>query len=437
MGFAGLSSYSLVAAQGLEKGSSSAVMGLGIAGNDLAQGRRASEHLDSSARIHQQSTSAPTAATRTRAKRSYSATMRGNVIGQLPSRLQGSADPFSSDSDKPASGKDTGDQTNLIRLPAHLPLPHRLVPTQELEDAFRPQPLDPSSSATHSEEDDNARRPARKRRSIVFAPTTPPPTTQPSHLRNRRRPAHLDLSPHSSFTTLTGMQDNTKRHSLSSPDVSPLRPRSASRRPQSARGYAKPFLTTVGGGAAASPSSGLADAFSNALRGLKSPLSPHPFADSQQSPPGLRSARSGESSTSPEGGGYLQTPLDRDEAIGVGRQRRSLSIDLSTVRRRLSWSSKPPLVEPTPTSPSQQQQQQQYGSKSHAVLGWTPANSQLLVPGGLGTGEEVYDGVVIDCPSIRLTSDDEDEQGAGGQSVAKGKKMRKKAADWFKKSLVA
>jgi hypothetical protein len=46
--------------------------------------------------------------------------------------------------------------------------------------------------------------------------------------------------------------------------------------------------------------------------------------------------------------------------------------------------------------------------KAAAVLGKNAANENLLVPGGLQTGEHVYDGLDIPCRSIHLQSDDED-----------------------------
>ncbi|PWN31507.1 uncharacterized protein FA14DRAFT_94998 [Meira miltonrushii] len=47
--------------------------------------------------------------------------------------------------------------------------------------------------------------------------------------------------------------------------------------------------------------------------------------------------------------------------------------------------------------------------KAAAMLGMTPNNEKLLVPGGLETGEHVYDGIEIPCASVRLQSDDEGE----------------------------
>lgn len=48
--------------------------------------------------------------------------------------------------------------------------------------------------------------------------------------------------------------------------------------------------------------------------------------------------------------------------------------------------------------------------KVAAMLGMTANNEKLLVPGGLGTGEHVYDGIEIPCASVRLQSDDEGEE---------------------------
>lgn len=47
--------------------------------------------------------------------------------------------------------------------------------------------------------------------------------------------------------------------------------------------------------------------------------------------------------------------------------------------------------------------------KAAAMLGMTANNEKLLIPGGLGTGEHVYDGIEIPCASVRLQSDDEGE----------------------------
>ncbi|PWN19883.1 hypothetical protein BCV69DRAFT_299643 [Microstroma glucosiphilum] len=48
-------------------------------------------------------------------------------------------------------------------------------------------------------------------------------------------------------------------------------------------------------------------------------------------------------------------------------------------------------------------------SKGEQRLGATPLNRNLLAPGGLATGEGVYDGLVIPCASVHLGSDDEDD----------------------------
>lgn len=55
-------------------------------------------------------------------------------------------------------------------------------------------------------------------------------------------------------------------------------------------------------------------------------------------------------------------------------------------------------------------------SKAAARLGLTAMNHGLLAPGGLGTGEHVYDGVDIKGASIRLASDDESERVAESSS---------------------
>lgn len=47
-------------------------------------------------------------------------------------------------------------------------------------------------------------------------------------------------------------------------------------------------------------------------------------------------------------------------------------------------------------------------SKAATILGKHSGNENLLVPGGLSTGEHVYDGVDIPCRSVHLQSDDED-----------------------------
>lgn len=60
--------------------------------------------------------------------------------------------------------------------------------------------------------------------------------------------------------------------------------------------------------------------------------------------------------------------------------------------------------------------------KAEAVLGATSSNLHLLAPGGLGTGEHVYEGLVISGPSVRLNSDDEgdgDEEGDFNQGGGK------------------
>lgn len=42
------------------------------------------------------------------------------------------------------------------------------------------------------------------------------------------------------------------------------------------------------------------------------------------------------------------------------------------------------------------------------MLGLTAHNKDLLVPGGLGTGVHVYDGIAITGASVHLASDDEE-----------------------------
>lgn len=386
-----------------------------------AHSRRASASADLTSRGN------PAPPSRTRAKRSHSATMRGNVITGLSNVFDGvDADGAADEKESESAGAQ-----DLIRLPARLPLPHRLISANDMEAAFKPQPLlageAPLSAPSSPDEPVDAGQRAKRRRSIIFAANTFAQSSG-TVARDRRRPAQLDLSPHSSFTTLFGMQDK-KPNSATSADTSPMRTRS--RRPQSARGFAQPFFTTAGDGAAASPSSGLADAFSNALRGLRSPTSPRPFADSA----GLSGASACSSAFASTPSSESPTNSKRDP-----KRRYSFSMDLSGARRRFSASRRRDEegdddIQLSPSSKCKaDQQQQQFGSKSHAILGMNPSNANLLVPGGLGTGEEVYHGVVIDCPSIRLGSDDEDE---AAPRASKEKTVRKKAAQWFKRSLVA
>ena len=56
------------------------------------------------------------------------------------------------------------------------------------------------------------------------------------------------------------------------------------------------------------------------------------------------------------------------------------------------------------------------------MLGMNPLNTNLLAPGGLPTGEQVYHGVDIPCASVHLASDDEDEGDGPSNSGKKGMK---------------
>jgi hypothetical protein len=47
-------------------------------------------------------------------------------------------------------------------------------------------------------------------------------------------------------------------------------------------------------------------------------------------------------------------------------------------------------------------------------------NRNLLAPGGLATGEGVYDGLVIPCASVHLGSDDEDDEERKAMSIRAG-----------------
>ncbi|CAO1616655.1 unnamed protein product [Sympodiomycopsis kandeliae] len=430
-GLGGTSSYdleTLIQAQGrdtrMHNNRAAFTVGMGIV---APISRRASDHTKDSRASEQP------IAHRTRAKRSHSATARSNTVGEIVPQFhfgQGDTihmdDPFCS---TPATAKEA------IRLPAHLPLPHRLASSKELQEAFEPRPV---QGVSQHKLPDNVGREVKRRRSILFASDSgEAPALQ---LRNRPRPAKLDLSPQSSFTTLAGM---TNTPAVTSPNISPVtrsRVRTPKRRPQSARGsdFAQPFLSTVGGIAHASPSSGLADAFANALRGLKSPISPSPFANPSSA--GLSASSTSSSNMQDHSPDSAPSPTRRKR-----RHLKSLSTDLSAMRRRLSWSlpSDKKAGDGNGTSEDlaldrlQQQPEHNYGSKSHTIFGMNPSNAHLLVPGGLGTGEEVYDGVVIECASIRLGSDDEDDEAAmAAKSTAKDKTLKKKASQWFKKGFI-
>lgn len=54
-------------------------------------------------------------------------------------------------------------------------------------------------------------------------------------------------------------------------------------------------------------------------------------------------------------------------------------------------------------------QRKMSNGKAATILGKDYRNENLLAPGGLSTGEHVYDGVDIPCRSVHLQSDDEDE----------------------------
>jgi hypothetical protein len=62
------------------------------------------------------------------------------------------------------------------------------------------------------------------------------------------------------------------------------------------------------------------------------------------------------------------------------------------------------------------------GTKVATLLGINAGNRNLLVPGGLPTGEHVYDGVDIPCRSIHLQSDDEDQDDEDEDVIARGRK---------------
>lgn len=423
-GLAGLSLYTVVPLEAGGHQTEDEVLAGSVAGVPPSHGRRGSD----------QATTIAHDAPRTRAKRRHSTTVGTNVVGPY---LQA-----------PSNVEPPKDDADLIRLPAHLPLPHRLISSREMEEAFRPDPFttgphDSTALAPAAGLAYDVGRQVKRQRSVAFAPslgsTDPGVATTP-----RRRPAQLDLTPHSTFTTLSGMEDVVSPAGGGPPsaDASPVSARrTRTRRPQSAQGV--PYFSTAGGlMMATSPSSGLAGAFSEAVRGLRTTHSPRPFANTV-SPGGVSAASTSSSS------GSNSADLSRGNSPTIQRgdsqhnKRRSLESS-PTTRRRLSWSPfssrrgdlgvedpLSPLSPPPPGPP-----EQKYGSKSHAVLGMNPSNAHLLVPGGLGTGEEVYHGIVIDGPGVRLASDDEDSE-SGPSSKRKEKTLRRKATQWLIKGLVA
>lgn len=75
-------------------------------------------------------------------------------------------------------------------------------------------------------------------------------------------------------------------------------------------------------------------------------------------------------------------------------------------------------------------------TKAASQLGITANNASLLVPGGLGTGEHVYDGIEIMCRSVHLPSDDDesDDEGTGASADLGllGSSSRRRVKGWLR-----
>lgn len=347
-------------------------------------------------------------------KRTHSASGRGNVIGdKLPDHsLSATLVDSGEDSVSPGS----------IRMPAFLPLPHRLQSSRELDDAFQTVHDSLDSAALTSL--------PRNKASVKFAEEAADSRSRSNSggegRKDRPRPARLELTPlrgaasdlveHLAYTTSTPEAAMTLERSNSSratvkggPTAEPMSTSSSrsssssfGMSPMSARKRTRPWsayemspamvaqafsaMRTNNGRfdtpAGASPFPLESPALRSRGPGSSTLYSPSPFGplSAIDSPSGSRFRSS--SLGSPSKGGYSPSlPLSPCDGRRKGASS-SLGLNAGTLE----------------------------ASKGEQRLGANPLNRNLLAPGGLATGEGVYDGLVIPCASVHLGSDDEDDE---------------------------
>lgn len=362
-------------------------------------------------------------------KRSHSATGRGNVIGDklpdlsLPETLL-NIDMQGREDSVPES----------IRMPAFLPLPHRVQSSRELDDAFGPVHDSPDFTASTSL--------PRNKASVTFAEDTSGSRSRSNSggegRKDRPRPARLELTPrrmatssdmveHLAYTTSSPAEAMALERSSSSrvtvkgvPVAEPMSTSSSTSStssfgmsPMSARRRMRPWSAYE-----MSPAK-VAQAFS-ALKSnngrFDGPAATSAFSFDS---PEMRSSGPGSSTL------YSPSPLSPMSCLDSPSGSRFRSSSLGSPNSKGKYSPSLPL---SPCHGRRKGATSSLGlnagtleaSKGEQRLGANPLNRNLLAPGGLATGEGVYDGLVIPCASVHLGSDDEDDEERKALSIRNG-----------------
>lgn len=374
-----------------------------------------STHAGTQSSVAQMNDKAQLKDIRPRAKRSQSTAERLNIVGESL--------PAPGKPDEAQLEPTVEKQGDPIRLPAYLPLPHRRISTQQLDEAFSlPRPHPGGSESVQA----------------IFPAEVP----LQGHRRQRHRPSRLDLPPCVTF------KQSAKRRSLGSP-FSPCTAGSVRSPGPSPLVRADTDCTTqvdlpepitspkrrsltmfLSGSPTKLLRSG--STLASNLHITKSPHRPwsshgtlSPSGDSDTSPTTERYIRRRSSASPFSSPKHPPTQGSGEEAISFGfvgvadafstfspppsYEVDSLRHHRMTGRHENRGHAEMPLDLSSPVSPLTFGGKASSSNKADALLGANPLNRNLLAPAGLPTGPDVYDGLVIDGASFRLGSDDGDE----------------------------
>lgn len=301
-----------------------------------------------------------------------------------------------------ASSEGDEPSVDLIRLPAYLPLPHRKANKDLLDSAFS-SPANPFDTPSSVQDKSSFSQPD-------FASSTSSSKTIAGTSFERKRPAPLELRFETSTSILNKDPSQFSRSTSPSPTTILQKPMGArrgttsnespsstrARRPFSMHEYSPSW----------SPSS--ASGMNTPIKVTWSPMTPISAMNA---------------------GGTLQDRIDEEKEIR--NRRRGSSFDLGGFNRRrssllglgsfqgLNFGSSSNSNNSSSNSISTSKDQNNAASKAKTVLGMEPGQGNLLVPSGLITGESVYEGVDIPCPSVHLASDDENDDEDESSSASK------------------
>ncbi|PWN87867.1 hypothetical protein FA10DRAFT_269153 [Acaromyces ingoldii] len=367
---------------------------------------------------------------RTRKTRSYSAVQRSNHVGNYLCVTE--QQPRGGHEDEGEGKKNDNEEPlklsmSTIQMPAFLPLPRHQASAALLIEAFD-RPLKQASDGTV--EDTTASNNEAAASASASSTLRARLTSQ-----GRATPSTLDLSrsrPTETAIQVTHLRSGSNAHDAAAGRGGRRRPSTMSGLPSSATQVQKaieqghqhivfrnPFGKDESSGNAEEEEQGVGLGISSAERSAWSPWSP-PLLDSAGNPPTIRRGSSLDYTVSKPFHYFDESYVPHFQEKGDAEDEAAIAV--MGARRPRDHHHHQRYYSHHHSQRGRRGEASSSPTKAAAMLGMNPLNANLLAPGGLPTGEQVYHGVDIPCASVHLASDDEDEGDGPSNSGKKGMK---------------